>query len=757
VAVRDPRAAASDEGRFIVSHDLRFIAVQAAARSPLFPDADAARERSVWAVFDGEMRPAAHAAFKRLLTGEAFVDWEVRDDRRGLYYAIHTERAAEGFVNRFVAVSGRHEGGRETPSRLPEANSIPVTHADDAEAASPPVAAVGPFSASPRAAALLFGTAEAAVSPVLDLAPLPPVTLPERTATVAPRQSQDEEIEPFFLVSPDPLCILDTAGRFEQVNPAWKRALGQDRAALYSASLSEWVHPEERETVCRALDTVVSGEEAVTVVCRYRRTDGVYRWLHLTFAAAVLRGRTRIYGTARDVTESRAAEEAMRRQAYQDTLTGLPNRALLLDRIGYTLAAANRRRNAVGILFVDLDRFKRINDTLGHAAGDSVLREIAERLSDALREEDTVARYGGDEFVVLLPSIRGIQDAQRVAEKLLQRFDHPFDIAGHSVPVTCSIGISLFPEDADTAEALINAADQAMYRAKNAGPGRFARLSPGGAVNALERLTLESRLSQALDREELRLHYQPQVCVSTGRVVGVEALMRWQANELGFVSPSTFIPLAEESGLITRIGAWAVHEACRQAVDWKRAGFPLQMGVNLSAAQLMDTQFPDKLEAYLREVGLPPRQVDLELTESVIMRNEGSARETLERLKELGVHLSVDDFGTKYSSLMYLRNLPIDGVKVDREFVSEIATNPLDEALVRAIIDLSHTLGLKVIAEGVETTEQRDRLLALGCDIMQGHLFSAAVAPGEVTSLLEAGMPGSKRLRALEPRFTKRF
>jgi diguanylate cyclase (GGDEF)-like protein/PAS domain S-box-containing protein len=556
----------------------------------------------------------------------------------------------------------------------------------------------------------------------------------------------EAEADRFFQLSADLLCILDTderrgVTRLRRVNPAWGRTLGlPPDTRLIGTPLLDLVHPDDREAAAVGLAAASTASGAggtpgpAAFSARFRAADGTYRWLQWSVSAPDTYGLR--YATARDVTEGKEAEAAMLWQASHDALTGLPNRTLLQDRLSQALASATRRGNQLAVLFLDLDRFKPINDTLGHAAGDALLKEMAARMRAALREEDTVARLGGDEFVILLPNIGSEGDALQVANKLLHHISQSVYLLGHEMYVTASIGVSLFPQDGRTPEVLVRNADLAMYRAKEEGRSRAAVHNEASSQDTLERVMLQSRLRQAMDRQELLLHYQPQVSLLSGEVIGVEALMRWRHQELGFVSPAKFIPLAEETGLIVPLGGWAVQEAVRQAADWVRGGTRIRMSVNLSASQLTDGRFPGVLQQHLTDIGLSARSMDLELTESTFLHDDSGALETLHRLKAMGVRLSVDDFGTGYSSLAYLRRFPLDAVKVDRSFITNLEHSPADLAVVRAVIDLSHTLGLRVVAEGVETAGQYDRLRALGCDAMQGHFFSAAIPPRDVPGLV---------------------
>ena len=442
---------------------------------------------------------------------------------------------------------------------------------------------------------------------------------------------------------------------------------------------------------------------------------------------------------AATVNERRLIEAGMRHLAQHDPLTGLPNRITLQDRLNQAIVHAQRRHCQAAILFVDIDRFKIINDTLGHAAGDQLLIQVADRLRQCVRAEDTVTRPGGDEFVVVLDDVTHGDDVIKVAEKILFHLREPFTSQGTLLHSTASIGISLYPSDGHDTEALLTHADIAMYRAKSLGRNGFAFYSADMNAHTVERLALENRLREALAREEFLLHYQAQYDAKTGRVLGAEALLRWQKSETELVAPDAFIPVLEEMGLINPVGIWVLETACDQLAQWHARGWNhLRMSVNVSSRQFSDAQLSQHVMQALDKRHLPPQQLELEITESMLVRQDPITEQTLHNLVKLGVRLAVDDFGTGYSSLSYLHRLSIDTLKIDRAFVTNIPANENSAAIAQAIIGMGKSLHLDLVAEGVETTEQHLFLRDLGCQMVQGYLFSHPLPADEFSRLIEA-------------------
>ena len=427
--------------------------------------------------------------------------------------------------------------------------------------------------------------------------------------------------------------------------------------------------------------------------------------------------------------------------AHHDVLTGLPNRILLQDRLSQAIELARRQGRQLAVMFMDLDQFKHINDSLGHALGDQLLQSVAQRLVACVRQSDTVSRQGGDEFVLLFPHIEHAEDAALSAQKLLAALALPHHIDQHELHISASIGISIYPDDGQDTETLIKSADTAMYHAKENGRNNYKFFEQSMNARAVQRQSVEASLRRALERQEFVLHYQPKINLHSGAMVGVEALIRWQHPQRGLLLPAQFVPIAEDCGLILPIGRWVLREACLQARTWLQAGLPpITIAVNTSALEFRAKDFLENIRATLAETGLEPRYLELELTESVLMRDAESSDSVLHALADLGVKLAVDDFGTGYSSLSYLRQFPIDTLKIDQSFVNQMTSNPDDATIVSAVIGMGKSLRQRVIAEGVETPEQYAFLLAQQCDEGQGYYFGRPVVAEALATLLQTGV-----------------
>ncbi len=504
------------------------------------------------------------------------------------------------------------------------------------------------------------------------------------------------------------------------------------------ATYFEKILPQDLPLLQDAFEKAVREGAMFSVDYRVRHVNGDLRWVH-DHGRAVRDGDSQVVhvdGVISDITERTKERERFNQLVYFDALTNLPNRDLFIDRLDQAIQQARRKKETGAVLALDLDHFKRINDTLGHPIGDQLIKAVSARLLKLLFDSDTVTRIGGGAFIILLPRVAKTEDAENVANKLLTAFKMSFLINEHELFTSCSIGIAIFPNDGETSDILIKNADAAMHISKERGKDRLQLFSSSIANNSFERLVLENSLRRALERNEFQLYYQPQLDIRTGKTIGAEALIRWRHPDLGFIPPMEFIPIAEETGLIHPIGEWVLKTACEQKKLWDQKGFnSFRIAINLSARQFHYANLVDMVGDTIRKSGIDARGLDLELTESTIMDRLEETTQTLRRLKNMGVHISIDDFGTGYSSLMYLKTFPIDTIKIDKSFVNDVTTDLDDQAITQAIISMAHSLKMDVVAEGVETQEQFEILRSQGCDILQGYLFSKPV-PSEDISLL---------------------
>lgn len=532
------------------------------------------------------------------------------------------------------------------------------------------------------------------------------------------------------------IFVLDS-GRFIYVNPFFCRLFGYPVEELLADRLpGDLVIPEQRDQVCQQMALRLAGIPGVRYELTGVRRDGSRFPLSVLGMPAQFDGRVVSVGTLQDISEQKAAEQRIRELAEFDPLTGLPNRRLLQDRIEQMLAVAERESSTAALLFVDIDHFKRINDSLGHRVGDELLCALSSRYAQVVRRVDTLARLGGDEFVILLPDA-GALEAAEVARRLHEMSTMPFSVAGHALTVTSSIGISLYPQDGQDIDALLKNADAAMYRAKDIGRNAFQFYSAEMNTSTLERLMMESSLRHALEAEEFELHYQPLVSLKSGKIIGAEALIRWRHPDLGIIMPDRFISVAEDSGMINPIGDWVLFSACRQAQAWLAAGLPLQtIAVNVAPVQFRQPGFVEMVAGALSVSGLPAQCLELELTERTVMHDVDVTLGTLTALHRMGVALSLDDFGTGYSSLAYLKRFPVGKLKIDRSFIRDLETDPDDRAIASTIVSMGRSLRLSVLAEGVETAEQLGILRDMGCEMVQGYYFSKPVSAARMTELL---------------------
>ncbi|RMH15772.1 MAG: EAL domain-containing protein [Gammaproteobacteria bacterium] len=583
-------------------------------------------------------------------------------------------------------------------------------------------------------------------------------------ARISQHIRESEKLHRFIVDhSPDFIYVLDHEGKFIYVNDRVKPMLGYEKEDLIGQHFSVLLSEEDLDKFSYFVAERRTGERMTrNVEIRLRRKpdeerrDDRYRDFENDMIPIELnamgvyneesdenvpgeKGFHGTYGVARDISERKSAEATIQYQAYHDLLTGLPNRALLEDRIRVAVMQSKRIKTMVAVLFLDLDAFKKINDSLGHSIGDSFLKAMANRLKACLREGDTLARFGGDEFVVVLPYARNEANVSLVAEKLLSQLRKPVEIDGQELFVTGSIGIALCPGDGQTMDDLIKHADIAMYAAKAAGKNCFHYCSEAMNAKHVNHLSMEQGLHRALKNNELLIEYQPQVDIESYQIVAMEALLRWEHPDYGRLSPSEFIPLAEESGLIIQIGEWVIIEACRQIREWRDMGRQdIRVSVNLSALQLHQENIVETVQQALQKAQLPGDALEIELTESVLMQDMDDAKRKLDRLNATGVKVAIDDFGTGYSSLAYIHELPVHTLKIDQGFVQRMNRNAADNSVIAAIIAMAEGLNLDLIAEGVETEEQLQQLKEMGCKNMQGFLYSRPLPKQAAAELLAA-------------------
>jgi diguanylate cyclase (GGDEF)-like protein/PAS domain S-box-containing protein len=592
--------------------------------------------------------------------------------------------------------------------------------------------------------------AAALASPDLVRPPSPPDREGKADAAVLPGSNPAPEPLPplvtrAFEQSQQGWVLADAEARLVRVNPAFcaltgfrpEELIGRSAGALAAGGCECFA---KLDGACAQ-----SGAFAGEVVIRRKDGSAAPAWLQVGAVRDAAGVATHFQASLLDISPLKRNEQEILHRAQHDALTGLANRVLLRDRLVQAIASARRSGEQFAVLFLDLDRFKNINDSLGHAAGDEVLKRVARRLRRCVRESDTLARMGGDEFVLLLRNVKDSRGPIAVARTISQQLYRPFDIDGRELSLTSSIGISLYPQDGSDGDQLIDRADTAMYRAKERGQNSYAYFRPNMTTLVQERLLLEQSLHRALERNEFVLTYQPQLDIAAGRVTGGEALLRWQHPELGLLSPDRFIPLAEETGLIRPIGAWVLRTVCAQMRAWHAEGLsPLRMAVNLSGHQILRTRHTDALRAVLGECWVPTEglELEIEITESALQTGE-NALASANLLKSLGVTLAIDDFGTGYSSMMALKLLPIDRLKIDRSFIEGVPGDPNHASMAAAMIAMGKALGLKVLAEGVETGEQMAFLRERGCDEAQGYLLGKPLPPAEFERYLRdaRGLP----------------
>ena len=553
----------------------------------------------------------------------------------------------------------------------------------------------------------------------------------ERTLAEERLKKSEERYKTLYNKSPVMAFSTNQENRITSVSEYWLRSLGYDRSDVIGQPVHRFVPESGDGTDLIGRPEDLPDDDFREVSCRFIKKDGGQ--MDVLLSSSAIRDDNdkvvQILNVLVDITERKQYEASLVRQASYDSLTNLPNRGLAMDRLGQAIARARREDYMVALMFVDLDNFKKVNDTLGHAAGDELLVKMGEHLSACIRESDTVARLGGDEFLIILPDLKAVGHYEIVAQKILDRCSLPFDLCGHEVVVTASIGVALYPNDGETPDMLMRNADSAMYRSKSKGKNTFQFFAPDMDGLAHQHLILENQLRRALSNDELALRYQPVLDAQDGSLVGMEALLRWRHPKMGWIPPGKFIPLAEESGLIVPIGEWILETACRDVMVLnEKLGKDLFVAVNVSARQFANQKLLEAVNKALGSTGLAPSSLELEVTEGVVLDHVPENKEILCALSELGVRLSIDDFGTGYSSLSYLKKFPFDTLKIDRAFINNIHEDPENAALTMAIIAMAHALGLRVIGEGVETEAQADFLREGKCDYLQGYHYSRALS-----------------------------
>ncbi len=551
-------------------------------------------------------------------------------------------------------------------------------------------------------------------------------------------QDMQERLLDFLHSANDLIFSFTPNGNFLFVNHTWTQTLGYNENDLVDMSLMDILHPDSRSHCLDEFRKALEGDKVNCVDGYFISKSGDKIAVEGNMTRSIEDGKpVALWAICRDVTERKQAQDQLYHLAHHDTLTGLPNRLLFLDRLKQAKALARRLNYKLAVLFLDLDRFKLINDTLGHPVGDKMLQGVASRLTSCVREIDTVARLGGDEFTIVLANLTSPDDVELVAQKILKALAKPLKIDKHELFITTSIGITMFPEHGDEATELIKKADLAMYHAKAQGRNNYQFYAAEMDLDADRRLLMETGLRKALDNDEFILFYQPKVDSVTSKITSLEALLRWNHPQLGMIPPGEFISLAEETGMILAIGEWVIREACRQNRAWQDAGIPpVRVAVNLSGYQLQQQDLIASVKEILGESRIDPSLLELEITETVIMQNPDFAVSILTELRQLGIHLSIDDFGTGYSSLAHLKRFAVNTIKIDKAFVRDVDTNSTDAAIATAIISMGSSLNLKVIAEGVETEGQLSFLRDRHCSEMQGYLFSRPVPADEVAKLL---------------------
>ncbi|MBP1930212.1 bifunctional diguanylate cyclase/phosphodiesterase [Ammoniphilus resinae] len=561
------------------------------------------------------------------------------------------------------------------------------------------------------------------------------------------RKGMEEEIrkseEKYRLItenSSDLISIIDGEGNFLYVSPSHTFRLGHNLTDLEASNLLQWVHVEDREIVAHGIQQIsVTKKVSSQLEFRIQMRNGEYIYVE-TRISSILNESGYLQNfvlVMRDITERKESEQTIYHLAYHDSLTELPNRRLFMDRLRKEEKHAKRFQSQLAILFLDIDRFKYINDTWGHEIGDLILTETAQRIKKCIRSIDLVARLGGDEFTVMLTNLVSKKEVELIAGRIHASFKEPIKMGGQLYNISCSLGIAIFPLDGRNADELLKRADMALYAVKDQGRNGYSFFHSDMEESSLERILMENELRKAIELEQFHLDYQPKMDLSTGRLIGMEALVRWDHPELGRIAPNKFIPVAEDTGMIIPLGEWVLRRGCEQAIEWQQQGYSqLKLSVNLSVRQFYQPNLLDKIKEILKDTGLRPQWLELEVTESVFAVLDDAAA-ILQEMRDLGIHISVDDFGTGYSSFSYIKHLPIDTLKIDASFIRDIHQNKESQAIVKAILSIAQTLNLNVIAEGVETSEQLTILSEDGCSQGQGFLFSQPLSSQDFEQYLK--------------------
>ncbi|RNB50877.1 bifunctional diguanylate cyclase/phosphodiesterase [Brevibacillus gelatini] len=553
---------------------------------------------------------------------------------------------------------------------------------------------------------------------------------------ITARKQMEEEVrkseELYRLIAEntsDIISMINVEGDFLYLSPAHKAVFGHDMPDERFHNLFEWIVESDRDILAYAIQHTYSTRKEYTVECRLQTRKAKTIWTESKINPILDEegNVSKLLLVTRDITDRKQSEELIHHLAYHDPLTDLPNRRMYVQHLSREIMHAKRFQSNLAVLFLDLDRFKDVNDSFGHDVGDLLLVEVSNRLRQCLRPGDVVARLGGDEFTVLFSQLNDREEAAVLADQIMNALQAPFEFHGHSFNVSCSIGIALFPQDGDNAEDLLKRADTALYTVKSHGKNGYEFFDPTMEAKSLERILMENELRKAIEQEQFQIYYQPKIDIVSGTLTGMEALVRWVHPELGVISPNRFIPIAEDTGMILSLGEWILRQACRQNKMWHDQGYSLKVSVNLSGKQIYQKDFVDMIKNILQETGLPAEKLELEITESIFMKLE-EATTVLQQIRDIGIHISIDDFGTGYSSFSYIKSLPVDTIKIDASFIRDIHYNQESQAIVKAIVTIAQSLNMNVIAEGIELDDQVAALQENGCDLGQGYLFSRPLA-----------------------------